>query len=68
MTKSQARLWAWPLLLAGLIVIGLTVALIGRSGTWWVLSWTLLTIPVAIVCRFMVQATAAKIRPDDAGP
>lgn len=53
MVKSSlsARIWAAPLALAALTLFGLLAALLG-TGTWHVLAWIALTIPVAVTAYF----------------
>ncbi|HYF68307.1 MAG TPA: hypothetical protein VD884_09225 [Ohtaekwangia sp.] len=45
------RVWKYPILLALLTIFGLLAALIG-TGTWHVLSWITLLIPVVVCIRF----------------
>jgi hypothetical protein len=49
MTSFAARVWAWPLRLAGLSVCGLVSALIGERGVWRVFSWIALATPLVII-------------------
>ena len=49
------RIFAWPLLLAVLSGLGLTLALIG-DGAWDVGSWLLLAAPIAAIAWAMVRA------------
>ncbi len=46
---SFAQIWRWPSLLAALIAFGLLSALIGQGGVWWMLSWTALATPLAVI-------------------
>jgi hypothetical protein len=49
------RLWRWPILLACLIGFGLTSALLGEGGIWWVLSWIALTIPLLVIAATIAR-------------
>lgn len=44
------RLWAVPILLAFLTIVGLISALLG-DGIWDALSWVTLVVPIAIILR-----------------
>jgi hypothetical protein len=46
---SPARIWKWPLVLAGLTVLGLLAALAGQDALWWAVSWTTLVTPLAVI-------------------
>jgi hypothetical protein len=48
-SRSFARTWRWPALLAVLICFGLLAALLGGGGLWWPLSWLALAIPLATI-------------------
>lgn len=53
--NSTWRVWRWPILLALLIGFGLTSALLGEGGVWWVLSWIALTIPLLVIAATIVR-------------
>jgi hypothetical protein len=43
------QVWAWPVALAVLGVLGLLSALLGQGGLWWALSWIALATPLIVV-------------------
>ncbi|CUU18374.1 membrane protein implicated in regulation of membrane protease activity [Bradyrhizobium sp. JR7.2] len=45
---TMDEIFRWPLLLAGLILVGLASALFGDDG-WDALSWAALAIPLAVL-------------------
>lgn len=51
MQYNYIKVWKYPVLLAVLTVFGLIAALAG-TGIWHVLSWSALTVPVAVCVRF----------------
>lgn len=52
--KQVWKLWAMPVLLAVLILLGLLAALLA-TGIWHVLSWCAMAIPLLIVWMFTVS-------------
>lgn len=54
--RSFALIWRWPALLAVLSVFGLLAALIGQTGIWLPLSWSALTIPLAVAAVCIVRS------------
>jgi hypothetical protein len=48
--------WRWPLLLAGLTVLGLLSALLGQHGVWFWLSWLTLSVPLVVIVGAVLQA------------
>ena len=59
---SPRRIWRWPALVAFLTILGLASALMGQTKFWWALSWTALTVPLAViiwsVSRNLLQSRA----------
>jgi hypothetical protein len=53
--RSLARIFAVPLLLAGLTAFGLAAALVGEGG-WHVAAWLALLAPVATALWFVARA------------
>ncbi|MFT3815564.1 MAG: hypothetical protein QM740_19705 [Acidovorax sp.] len=49
--SSFTRVWVAPLLLAVLTLFGLLAALLG-TGTWHVLSWLALLVPITVGLRY----------------
>jgi len=69
MNSATAQIWLWPAAIALLTVFGLLSALLGQSAVWWVLSWTTLAVPLAVIVWFVVKGQPArpgKIRVDQA--
>jgi dolichyl-phosphate-mannose--protein O-mannosyl transferase len=47
--RSIGTIWSWPALLAALTLFGLSSALLGQGGVWWVLSWLALAVPLLVI-------------------
>ncbi|RAI46000.1 hypothetical protein [Rhodoplanes roseus] len=58
---SVARIWAWPIALAGLSTAGLLAALIG-DGLLDLVSWLTLGVPVAVTAWFVARRQRATER------
>ncbi|MCQ4325094.1 hypothetical protein CXK94_02065 [Stutzerimonas stutzeri] len=53
------RIWAWPIIVALLSVLGLVAGLVSEGlGDW--LSWASLGVPVVIGCHGLVRGRASK--------
>ena len=59
MNGATAQIWRWPAAIALLTVFGLLSALLGQSAVWWVLSWTTLAVPLAVIVWFVVKGMLA---------
>ena len=53
---GRMSVWRWPLLLAGLTILGLLSALLGQHGVWFWLSWLTLSVPLAVIVGAVLQA------------
>ena len=47
--------WRWPLILAAATLFGLALALLGEGGTWWILSWIALAVPLLVIVFCMMR-------------
>ncbi len=59
---ATLRLWGWPVALAVLTMLGLLSALLGGDLFWYMLSWTALTVPLAVIIRYGAPGLAARGR------
>lgn len=51
--QSGYEIWRWPVVLAALTMVGLLSALLGQHGVWLGLSWTALSVPLAVILVFV---------------
>ena len=52
------KVWRWPSVLAVLTVFGLLSALLGQHGVWYWLSWSALSVPLAVIAAAVWRARA----------
>jgi hypothetical protein len=56
-SRSIARIFRWPAIIALIAAFGLISALLG-DGIWDAASWVALALPVAVVAFFLVKRQA----------
>jgi hypothetical protein len=54
-TRSTARQWIGPVVLAVITVAGLLSALIGEGGIWWMVSWVALAVPCVCGVFYLIR-------------
>jgi hypothetical protein len=57
MRRSLREIFVWPLVVSVVSVVGLVCALVG-DGSWDVVSWLSLTLPLALYAYFFVARRA----------
>ena len=56
--RSWREIWGSPILLAVSTTAGLLSALLGQRGAWLLISWALLTIPLAVIVASLCRERA----------
>lgn len=51
-----ARIWKWPVALAGLTLLGLLAALLEQDDAWRIVSWIALGIPLIVVAACVLRS------------